>query len=336
MVQHGDDTYKYKDIRLNFSSNVYNHFDHRALFAHLSERMACVMSYPEPASQTLEAEIAAQLGVDAAEVMVTNGATEAIYMIAQAFSGARSVIPQPTFAEYAEACRMAGHTVYETSGVPEGDNGELLHWLCNPCNPTGQVMEMEGVMRMIDERTDVTFVMDHSYASFTNKPLITVHEAVRKSNVLMLHSMTKKYAIPGLRLGYITANATLLERLRRMRMPWSVNALALEAGRYLIRHDADYAINLPEMLSERRRVAEIIQQMGTIDVLPSDTHILLCRLHEGTAAELKERLACDFGILIRDASNFSGLSPQHFRIAVQTKPENDELIRCLREITTKV
>lgn len=340
MILHGDDTYRYNNIRLNFSSNVYNHFDHSGLFAHLAERMACVKSYPSPEAHDLERMIANDLGIAPDCVMVTNGATEAIYLIAQAYRGARSYIIQPTFSEYEQACLINGHTITD-------DNPELI-WLCNPNNPTGQVtpedslpifpssqfLSLEGARGTWTEGNQghgqkSILILDHSYAKFTEKKTL-ITPLQENGGTFILHSMTKEYAIPGLRLGYVTAEATLLQRLRSIRMPWSVNALAIEAGKYLLQHKEDYTFDVHALMLERQRVADALTANGHIDVMPSDTHILLCRLHHGTAARLKDHLATRHGILIRDASNFRGLTPSHFRIAVQTPQENDELINLLK------
>ena len=106
---HGDDTYRYGNIRANFSSNVYAHFDHTALYAHLATRLPSVSHYPEPVARRLEAELAAAMGLEERQVAVTNGATEAIYLVAQALRRSRSAILQPAFAEYADACRLHEH-----------------------------------------------------------------------------------------------------------------------------------------------------------------------------------------------------------------------------------
>ena len=108
---HGDDIYKYKDIRINFSSNVYNHFCHDGLYAHLASRMDCIRNYPPPTPSELEKEIASLHGISPDEVIVTNGATEAIYLIAQAFANATSQILQPTFTEYEDACKQYKHKI---------------------------------------------------------------------------------------------------------------------------------------------------------------------------------------------------------------------------------
>lgn len=325
MVLHGDDIFNYRDIRLNFSSNVYNGFDHKGLFAYLADRMACVMNYPEPEPHELEAMIAHHLGVEPEEVMVTNGAVEAIYLIAQTYRDACSYICQPTFGEYAEACRINGHEF-----VP--DLAADLVWMCNPNNPTGMVVPKQELEDLIIASPLTTFVLDQSYQLFSAEPQLSAREIVQFDNVFSLHSMTKEYAIPGLRLGYVIAHAKLLDKVRRQRMPWSVNALAIEAGKYLLCHADDYGMDIATLLSERKRVADALNALG-IETCPSDTHILLCRLPSLTAAELKDRLARGYGILIRDASNFDGLTPQHFRIAVQSSSQNDALLASINNIT---
>ena len=323
---HGDDIYRYDDIRINFSSNVYNHFDHEPLFAHLANKLDNVVAYPEPFPATLEAELAMMLGLQSDEVSVCNGATEAIYLIAQTYRRSKSAVLMPTFSEYADACRLHEHDVCSFYSLDQLPPRAQLVWICNPNNPTGTVIERDTLLELIDNNSERMFVLDQSYAPFTQKPLITPAEAARRSNIIMLHSMTKEYAIPGLRLGYITAQKAVLNELRLQRMPWSVNQVAIDAGRYLLAHQDDYRLDLDALMSERSRVAEQLQKLGCIDVWQSDTHILLCKLRIGKASALKDYLALEHHILIRDASNFQGLDSTFFRIAVQTPEENDMFI----------
>jgi threonine-phosphate decarboxylase len=361
LTGHGDDTYKYKDIRINFSSNVYNHFCHDGLYAHLASRMDCIRNYPPPTPSDLEQEIATLNGLSPDEVIVTNGATEAIYLIAQAFANATSQILQPTFTEYEDACRIYGHeikpltptlspprgkgvvtfsrdidslsAILSNSLAPSGERAGVrgfLTWLCSPNNPTGQMIPKMVLESAIASHPDIIFVIDESYAPFTMEPLVGCNMS-GAGNVITLHSMTKEFAIPGLRIGYITGSASLLSRIRKCRMPWSVNQLAIEAAHYLLAHKSDYALDLPALMSERERMARELSAIDGITVYPSDTHILLCRIEGTTAAQLKDYLANNYGILIRDASNFQGLDEHFFRIAVQTKEEDDELIRAIKE-----
>ena len=326
---HGDDIYNYPHIRLNFSSNVYNHFCHDGLFAHLSRHLSCVANYPEPSALTVERRLADAVGVRPDCVMATSGATEAIYLIAQLFRASTSCIVAPTFAEYADACRMHGHRVRLVTAPDQLPADARLCWLCNPNNPTGAVVPKEHLLSIITSRPDTLFVLDASYAPFSSQPLIAPAEGVRCRNLLMLRSITKRFSVPGLRVGYVVGEPTLLHRLRQLQMPWSVNSLAQEATSYLLGHEADYQIPVDVLVAERERVAAWLERTGRVEVSPSDTHILLCRRLQGTAAQLKNELATQHGILIRDASNFELLTPAHFRIAVQTREENDELLKAL-------
>ena len=350
---HGDDTYKYKDIRINFSSNVYNHFCHDGLYAHLASRMDCIRNYPPPTPSELEKEIASLHDISPDEVIVTNGATEAIYLIAQAFSEYTSQILQPTFTEYEDACKQyqkppsppRGSLLYTTDPskwdtllkelllskeLPLGGLGGFLFWLCNPNNPTGQVIPKPILESAIASHPDTIFIIDESYAPFTMQPLVSTSMSGAQ-NVLLLHSMTKEFAIPGLRLGYITGSAALLSRVRKCRMPWAVNQLAIEAGHYLLAHKSDYTLDLPTLMAERERMSRELSAIDGITVYPSNTHILLCRIEGTTAAKLKDYLANNYGILIRDASNFRGLDEHFFRIAVQTPEEDNQLLNKLKE-----
>ena len=208
--------------------------------------------------------------------------------------------------------------------MPDPVRHDVL-WLCNPNNPTGGVIPKEQLVKAIEENPKTVFVIDQSYGFFTKAKLLTAAEAVRYPNVLQLHSMTKRYAMPGLRLGYITANPALLEKIRAVRMPWSVNALAVVAGLYLCEHPETGPIDLEALLAETQRLRKTLNAIPGLTAEPTQTHFFLCHLQEGRAAELKQWLAEKHGLLIRDASNFEGLDAGHFRIATQTPEENDLL-----------
>lgn len=329
---HGDDAYKYKAIKINFSSNVYNHVDHSGLHQHLFQQMESIRTYPEPEPYSLEKVLAERFHLSSEEVCVTNGATEAIYLIAQTFRNQISAILMPTFSEYADACRLHGHKVvpiYNLNRLP--DRGRLI-WLCNPNNPTGEVREKEVLTACIKQNSQRIFVMDQSYEFFTQKALLTAREAAEFPNVILLHSMTKRFAVPGLRLGYITACKELLHEIRTQRMPWSVNQLAIEAGHYLL-SSSQYDIDIYLLLREKKRLVQSLLSIGGMEIWPSDTHYMLVQLRMGKAAALKEYLATEQGILIRDASNFEGLNEHFFRIATQTPEENDKLVESIKKWT---
>ena len=329
---HGDDLYKYgKKIVSNFSSNVYNRIDHSGLYQRLNERLSTICSYPEPMPYSLESEIARRYSLTPRQVCVTNGATEAIYLIAQVFQGRISAVLGPTFSEYADACRVHRHKVkpfYSLDALPE--DAELV-WICNPNNPTGEVRNKEDLKALVDAHPDKLFIFDQSYEYFTLKSLLGIKEAASFPNVILLHSMTKQYAIPGLRVGYFTASEGLTDDVRCRRMPWSVNSLSIEAAKYLLEEGDGISADIPQLLAERERLTNLLLATGMLEIWPTDTHYMLIKLRMGKAAALKDFLAVNHGILIRDASNFEGLDERFFRIATQTPEENDKLVKAISE-----
>ena len=318
---HGDDIYSYSGIRMNFSSNIYAHADLQQLEEHLCSHMDVIRSYPEPSPRSLEVLIAEKHGVSPDEVLVTSGATDAIYLIAQAFRERLTfrVFP-PTFSEYEDACRLFG---YE-----EADDAALC-WLCNPNNPTGEAFSVPYIKDLATQHE--LLVIDQSYEDYTLAPMLSPQEAVHMGNVLQLHSMTKQYAIPGLRIGYVVASAKLIATLRSNYRPWAVNALAVEAGKYLLRLNPPLIPSLDTCLQEIQRLRQALSCLAGIDCADTQTNFFLCTIHPQTAAELKDYLAQHHGILIRDASNFQGLTPYHFRIATQSPEENDLLVDAINQ-----
>lgn len=328
---HGDDLHKYGGrIKHNFSTNIHSNFDHSGLKEAISQGFESLMSYPEPEPLSIERKIAGTEGLDPGNVMVTAGATEAIYMTALAFRESTSAIVEPTFREYEDACAIHRHDIRCICTLSGLNDDMDLVWMCNPNNPTGQVTEREYLLNVIRSHPGILFLIDQSYADYSTKPLIRPDEAVASGNVLLLSSMTKRFAVPGLRVGYVVGNGSLLKKIREMRMPWSVSAPAVTAASYLLDHRSDYVIDRDLLHSEALRMADAFRESG-IEVIPSDCNFILCELPAGTSASLKEHLVADYGILIRDASNFTGLTERHFRVAAQSPGENDLLIKAVRQ-----
>ena len=329
---HGDDTYRYgNQIKINFSSNIYQRADLSELKQYLATRLDAIGNYPEPEPRALEALIAEKLEISPDMVMVTNGANEAIYLIAQLYRHWASVIPQPTYNEYADACRMFGHTISydrndELNILPE----DRIYWLCNPDNPTGNVLLKSLITHIIRKHPRYLHVIDQSYANYTLQPMLQPKELLDCYNVMIIQSLSKKYCVPGLRLGYLTASPIIIERLRDIRQPWTVNALAIEAGKWLVEHDPKVLPDLNEYLEEAQRLKQALAEIEGLMVMDTQTHYMLVNIDWATSLELKNWLIENHGILIRDASNFHSLDDHCFRVAAQTPEENDALISAIK------
>lgn len=308
---HGDDLYKYKHIVANFSSNVHQNTDNTSLIEHLREVLPiCTASYPEPEPYRLQRLLAEHHNISPDCVVVTNGATEAIYLIAHLFSGKPVKINEPTFSEYRSASE-----VYQSTITPQAS----IRWLCNPNNPTGLVQS--------EDYDDEILVIDRSYEYYSRKvlPKLTLDD-----KHLYIYSLTKRYKIPGLRIGYILTSPSIATKIRHIRQPWSVNALAIEAGIWIAQHNFPETINRVNLWEETDRLRLALSQIPGIELEDSDTHFMLLKTPK-RAQELKEELAQEFGILIRDASNFKTLSSYHIRVATQDRKANDLLVAALKD-----
>ena len=330
---HGDDIGKYKNIRANFSSNVLFGELNEGLLAHLRERIATVTHYPEVDARTVQADAAAAYGVLTDQVMVTNGATEAIYLAAQAFFGGSATILTPSFAEYEDACRLFGLQVrlqsWETVREDDQFSTDLV-FLCNPNNPTGLVFSLKRLKSLLESNPQSLFVIDESYIEFTNATDSLLNSLADHPNALVLRSLTKSCRIPGLRVGFVMGQPARIAFLRRLKMPWSVNQLAQEAASYIFRHPRELVLEISSLLEATASWRRELQAATGWRIHDTDTHYFLMETPAAfTAAELKQHLVTRRGLLIRDAANFRGLTPHHFRLACQSSAENQLLTEAL-------
>ena len=193
---HGDDGYRHGvPVRANFSSNVRRGRHTDGLRVHLFETFQQVACYPEVAAESLAKRIAVREDIDPSQVIVTAGATGAIYLIAQAHRRRRSYIVTPTFSEYADACAQHEHQVEPgtRAGFQAGQFAEAdLVWLCNPNNPTGDVFSREAVLAVVAQHTQTTFVIDIAYAGQCDEPPVRAGDVVAHPNLIVVRSLTKE------------------------------------------------------------------------------------------------------------------------------------------------
>ncbi|MEJ6979531.1 aminotransferase class I/II-fold pyridoxal phosphate-dependent enzyme [Pedobacter sp. P351] len=327
---HGDDGYRYQyQIKADFSTNVWHGGEPENLKTHLFRNWECVNRYPEVIAEKLSEKIAAQYLLDTDNVLVNNGSTESIYLIAQAWQNSRTAIAVPSFAEYEDACAMYGHNLtfvnWDELHAELKINADLF-FICNPNNPTGSVFtELETLLQ---NNPECTIIVDEAFIDFSLSVSSVIHLIKKYANLVVLHSLTKAFAIPGLRLGYIAAHADLIARLKRFKFPWSVNAMALEAGHFIFDNFASIQIPVQQLLNDKKDFVLALAD-APISVFESHTHFFLAESNRGRAADLKNFLLSQFGLLIRDAANFRGLKETHFRIATLSPDKNRLLIKAL-------
>jgi threonine-phosphate decarboxylase len=245
-----------------------------------------------------------------------------------------------TYTEYLRASWLAGAAVthwlpaddaFRPAPFPVEDAG--IVWLCNPNNPTGQLWPRDPLRDWIAGQPRALFVVDESFLPF--RPDEEAHSLVpdlaRNPNLVVVRSMTKVYAVPGLRLGYAVTGAERAERLRAQLPPWSVNGLAQAAGLAALDDAAFLRRTQDWFLGEARPFAERLRLLAPhLEPLPSEAPFILVHLRGVSSVWLTERLRQD-GFFIRDAANFVGLDTAYVRVAVRTTEENAQLVRVLRE-----
>lgn len=334
---HGDDGYRQAHpILADFSTNVWYGGEPAGLKAYVFSQWPSINRYPEVLAESLAARVAAHHGLPPSQVLMSSGTTESIYLVAQAWAGRRSTILTPSFAEYEDAGRLHGHQLtflaWEELRADTLLASELI-FICNPNNPTGGVLTVGFLAALLTANPATVFVLDEAFIEFTTSIDTMIPLLARFDNLLLLRSLTKAYAIPGLRLGYVVASPALIARLTAGKAPWTVSALAAAAGHFIFENFATVQPPTPRLLADRALFAAQLAQAAGLAVEASHTHYFLAKLPRGTAADLKRWLLARHGLLIRDAGNFRGLSPAHFRVSTRPAADNLLLVNALHEWT---
>jgi histidinol-phosphate aminotransferase len=307
-------------------------------------RKTDIDGYPDPRSVELVESLAQKTGVAAENVIAGSGSTEIIRLAALAYlaAGDTVVIPSPTYGEYELASRLSGATVIKYMlgedrdfqlyiddfiSFVRGHNPRAV-FLCNPNNPTGQKLPREDVRRLVKDCLNTLVILDEAYMAFTGDAG-GASALLDEPNVLIIRSMTKDYALAGLRLGYGLACRDIIGNLEKVRPPWNVSSPAQQAG-IVAAGSGGYIQQCNAGMQKSRAYLEgRLLKLG-YKTVPTDTHFFLLRV--GQAAVFKSRLL-DRGFLVRDCSSF-GL-PSYVRISPRRPGDCQKLIKAISEMTGK-
>jgi histidinol-phosphate aminotransferase len=341
LVRQGIDAASVADL-IDLSTNVHAYGPPASIAATLAR--VSLEHYPDANAATMREAMARQLGVEPEQVVAGNGSVELIYLLAHAYldPGDRALIIGPTFSEYASAIRFCGAEPVEYRAAEEhGFRPDLaaildliqtrrpkLIFCCNPNNPTGHVLG-EAEVRMLMEAAATVgglLVLDEAYLPLADYGVFTWSsvDLLESGPVVLLRSVTKDYAVPGLRLGYALAPVEVGQMLNAVRLPWGVNAFAEAVGRTLLTETA-YLDNCRARLAHDK--AYLLDSLSRINAsyLPSTTNFCLIRVG-GTAAACREALL-RYGVIVRDCTSF-GL-PGYIRVSVHSRRATDRLMRGL-------
>ncbi|SFR01970.1 threonine-phosphate decarboxylase CobD [Desulfoscipio geothermicus] len=318
---------------------------HQALKA-IKDNLDLISHYPDPRCAELRMALSRYLDIPPANMLLGNGASELIYLLARVLAFRRAVVCSPTFVEYGAAVVAAGGTVVEVP-MEERDNFTLpvskikkslreadSVFICNPNNPTGRAEKKPIIQTVIKEAQDrnAVVVVDEAFIDFVERrEQYSVMSLLPKySKLVVLYSMTKFFGIPGLRLGVLLGTDSLVKRLEPAKDPWNVNMLAQIAGTAALA-DTKYMEETRQLVwQEREFLFRAITRIPGLQAFPGDANYLLIKIEDDriSSSVLAERTA-QRGVLVRDCANFAGLGHNYIRVAVKTRRENVALLNAL-------
>ncbi|MFW6238397.1 MAG: threonine-phosphate decarboxylase CobD [Halanaerobiales bacterium] len=306
-----------------------------------------ISKYPDPEARALQNILAEQYDLSTEELIIANGTAELIYLIAHVRRSERALVLAPTFSEYGRAVKSAGGEVTEfilkKSLDFELDIDRLLpvlrktelFFLCNPNNPTGKYIDKDEIVKILNfaADNDTFVVIDEAYMHFVEKDITAAGLVEDYDNLLVLHSLTKFFAIPGLRLGYGIGKLGLIRKLKGAKVPWSVNVFAQLAGVTALKDQEFIKRTKTKIRDEKESLYSRLKNISGFKVYYPEANYILADISETklTADRMKDELAKK-GILIRSCSTFSGLGEDFIRVAVRSREENLRLIKGLSNL----
>lgn len=335
---------------LDFSANINPLGPPREVLKALEQGMHTVLRYPDPGHRAFKMLLSDRLGVTPDHISVGNGAAESMALILLGLAPRRVGTVEPGFSEYTALSRQFGAEVYHVQGREELDwraepedieklmeRVDLL-FLGQPNNPNGIQYPVDVLQRLARnaETTGTILVVDEAFIDF-------IPESQRQSlasslkeypQVIIIRSMTKFYAIPGLRLGYAMGRPELIHAMTEKQVTWSVNGLALIAGEACLRRGGDFEQETLALVSyERKRLTEGLKALGC-KVTRGEANFILAALPKPWTATSMQAALGERGILIRSCAMYPGLGERHVRFAVKDAEANGRLLETMGNVIT--
>ncbi len=337
----------------DFSANLNPLGAPRELAAIVAGAVLDLGHYPDDSCTRFRGTAAAKYGLRGENVIAGAGSSEIIRLFPEVFiqRGDRVLMPWPTFAEYAVACRLMGAEVVQAplseSANFRPDVGELFRlldrsfkavYLCNPNNPTGMLCRKKEVQELVEEceRLGVIVFLDETLLELSGqeKEQSLAFEAEGHSNLLIIRSLTKSFAIPGMRLGYGLGSQQMISCLDRARQSWNLGQIEQEVGAALLLDHQDHVDNGAKILE--REVACVhtkLNGLGALSMQKPDAFYFFLDLRPLglTAAEVVARLSKQ-GVLVRDCASFGKPFDRFVRFSVKTPEKNERLLQAFKAV----
>ena len=315
----------------------------QAMIRQVLEDPAALMRYPDLELVELKQTIADYTGVQPNNIAVANGFVPLLEAALRSLKVRRCLLPVPSFSEYRTVLENADIDVTRYSLSPDDgfryEPGRILRasldhtcdaiLMANPQNPSGALCNLEIMQQLITTATqhNITILLDEAFIDYC--PLDSSTRLVDQANVVVFRSVTKFFAIPGLRVAYAVANASKVHAMNRFIAPWPITSVASDGVRAAL-YDGTYA-EMSRLANDRRRLwlGRELARLG-ITTYPSGANFLLLRFPAGVNVNLLwEKMIVEENLVVRSCTNFEGLAAGHLRVAVRSEEENERLIHGL-------
>ena len=288
------------------------------------EAVERIAHYPDRESARLCHALAETWGLAADQILPGNGATELIFFVARMLAGTPVTLATPVFSEFHRAF-PAARLATLSDPATWGQHGLLV--LTRPANPTGWSLDLNTLEARLAQ-TSAPVLIDESFLEYSGLPSAAGLPG-RYPHLFVLRSLTKFYALPGVRIGALIGAAGVLRQWRLMREPWQVSVFAEEAALAALRDTEHAARSQAFMRTERAWLLARLTALHGAEPLPGDANFIYVRLAYSAAALARHLLP--HKILIRNCAAWPGLSGEAVRVAVRTRAENERLLEAWRE-----
>lgn len=329
---------------LDFSANINPTGLSTEVKIKLIETLDNIERYPDIKYFELREAISEYESIDMKNIIPGNGATEIIFNISKGLNPKNALLIAPTFSEYEESLRAVDCNIeyYRLKddfvldlGILDMINESVdIIFVCNPNNPTGLLTEKNLLIDIIEKakKTNTIVVVDESFMDFVeNKERYSVISLTNKyDNLIIVKSLTKYFAFPGLRVGYgITNNEYYNQRIKKVSPPWSINTLASKGAVEALRNKFIFGTSIEYLVEEREFIRTELEKFRDIKVFEGKANFLffMCNNNINLQKALLEE-----SILIRSCSNYINLDKRYYRIAIKTRYHNMRLLEELRNI----
>ena len=331
----------------------------------LNAQLRYISHYPDATNDDVLNAIADTYGMDKHQITVGNGAAELLYAICRLPGYTGAFVPAPGFSEYKEALEASKIPVRDIfyrpreddNGKPyfevpylaletfaaelKGQDGRIIVFLGNPNNPDGTLLDKDHIRTVASMLKDANslLVIDESFIDFVgNDPLQDNEHSIRSlvnefDNIIVVHSFTKFYAVPGLRIGAAFTNETLITQLQQYIPSWSVNTLA-QAYTKAALNDVDYIKRTKQELNEERAfMYNALDAIEGITVYPPSANFILFQVNqEGITANYINEELKKYNMIVRNCDSYVGLTNHWVRIAIKDHDTNIKLVDKLTNI----